>query len=169
MRLHWNWGVFPFFSPPEKPQVKIDTAVLENLISSCWPSWGIRERKIARRTLKDLKEGAGTKLERELTGLKCANARSATDHGEMMTDNIAHWVRQKFVAGPFKQPPFKDFRVNALMAVAQKTKIRPVMNLSAPSGTSFNDAVRREAVRKLEMSSAKLFGHEVVRAGRGLA
>ncbi len=161
------WINFPFFSPPAKPQGKIDTAVLEDLISSCWPTWGVRERKIAQRTLKDLKEGAGTQLERDLTGLKCANAKSAIVHGEMMTDNIAHWVRQKFVAGPFKQPPFKSFRVNALMAVAQKTKIRPVLNLSAPGGTSFNDAVRPEAVRKLEMSSARQFGHEVVRAGKG--
>ncbi len=48
------WKNFPFFSPPAKPQGKIDTAVLENLISSCWLSWGVRERKIVRKARKSL-------------------------------------------------------------------------------------------------------------------
>ena len=54
-----------------------------------------------------------------------------------------------------------------MMAVEQKTKIRPVMNLSAPKGGAFNDAVLPEKLRKLEMSSANLVGHEILQAGRG--
>ena len=53
------------------------------------------------------------------------------------------------------------------MAVQQKNKIRPILNLSAPKHFSFNDAVDETRVRKLEMSSASLFARALRRAGRG--
>ena len=69
------------------------------------------------------------------------------------------------VAGPFDSPPLENFRVNPLMAVKQKNKVRPILNLSAPKIFSFNDAVIENSLRKLEMSSAALFA----RALRGPA
>jgi hypothetical protein len=77
----------------------------------------------------------------------------------MITDTIGAWVTAKIVAGPFAKTPFRNFRTNALMAVSQRDKVRLVMNLSTPKGDSFNDAVAEEFVQKLEMSSARLFGH----------
>ena len=53
------------------------------------------------------------------------------------------------------------------MAVQQKTKIRPILNLSAPKTISFNDAVNDHRVRKLIMSSAALFAKALRRAGKG--
>ena len=85
----------------------------------------------------------------------------------MLTDTIAHWVKNKLVAGPFQRPPLRNFRSNPLMAVKQKNKIRPVLNLSAPVGASFNEAVNPDSLRKLSMSTAKEFGYEILRAGRG--
>jgi hypothetical protein len=85
----------------------------------------------------------------------------------MMTDTIAAWVQKEMVAGPFEKRPFKVFRVNPLMAVAQKDKVRPIMNLSAPKQKSFNDFVDENDVAKLEMSSARLFGNALVEAGKG--
>ena len=160
------WAMFPFFAPKPEVQSRVDVNELEKLVSECWHDWPARKRKIARRTIKILKEGALTKLQIPLPAMQCANAKSALQHGEMLTDTVAHWVKEKMVAGPFKRPPLEDFRVNAMMAVAQKNKIRPVMNLSTPAGASFNEAIRPETVRKLEMSSAKLFGQGIVRAGR---
>ena len=69
------------------------------------------------------------------------NAKSAFTHGALLTDTIAQWVKNKMVAGPFDEPPLANFRVNPLMAVQQKTKVRPILNLSAPKKFSFNDAV----------------------------
>jgi hypothetical protein len=43
------------------------------------------------------------------------------------------------------------------MEVVQRTKVRPILNLSTPLGRSFKDAVQPERVDKLKMSSAKLF------------
>ena len=53
------------------------------------------------------------------------------------------------------------------MAAVQKTKVRPILNLSAPAGSSFNDAVDKNHLRKLSMSSAKKFSQTLVRMGKG--
>ena len=83
-----------------------------------------------------------------------------------MTDNVAHWVKQGFVRGPFSKPPLKNFRINPLMAAIQKDKIRPILNLSAPKGQSFNEAIDPLKLDKLTMSSPKLFGYTVKLAGK---
>ena len=75
------------------------------------------------------------------------------------------------VAGPFAGPhfpPLENFRVNSLMAVKQKNKVRPILNLSAPKYASFNDAVDENCVRKLEMSWASLFENAFGKQGGGL-
>jgi len=54
-----------------------------------------------------------------------------------------------------------------MMAVEQKDKIRIVMNLSAPEGKSYNDAVNETALEKVSMSSARLFGYTLVECGLG--
>jgi hypothetical protein len=64
-------------------------------------------------------------------------------------------------------PPHPEFRVNPLMAVVQKTKVRPILNLSAPKGNSFNDAVNVWEVESLQMSTPRLFGESLVKAGKG--
>ena len=115
--------------------------------------------------MRNLKRGARTQLGKTLPGLDAKNAASAFEEGEMMTDNIACWVDRKFVAGPFRRKPYKEFRVNPLMAVRQRTKVRPILNLSSPEGGSFNDAVHAAALKKLTMSTAREFGQAIRRAG----
>jgi hypothetical protein len=53
------------------------------------------------------------------------------------------------------------------MAAVQRTKIRPIMNLSAAKGASFNDAVDESCIDLLKMSSAKLFAEALVQSGEG--
>jgi hypothetical protein len=65
-----------------------------------------------------------------------------------ITDALAGWIKAGFVAGPFAKPPLKKLRVNPLMAA----EVRPILNLSAPKGYSFNDAVDPFGVDKLKMS-----------------
>jgi hypothetical protein len=55
---------------------------------------------------KTFRAGAKTELIRELPTLKCRNARSVFENGEMITDTIGAWVTAKIVAGPFAKPPF---------------------------------------------------------------
>ncbi len=69
--------------------------------------------------------------------------------------------------GPFAAPPLKSFRANPLMAAVQKTKVRPILNLSSPKGRSFNDAVNPWHLQKLTMSSPRLFGESLIKMGEG--
>ena len=52
------------------------------------------------------------------------------------------------------------------MAEKQKTKVRPILNLSAPKQASFNDFVNENHIRKLEMSSAAKFDDAVKSCGK---
>jgi hypothetical protein len=54
-----------------------------------------------------------------------------------------------------------------MMAVEQRNKIRIIMNLSAPKGSSFNDAIDELALEKISMSSARLFGYSLTDCGVG--
>ena len=147
------------------PRIKVP--VLARLIQKCWWDWDIHQRKDAKIALKILREGARTNLNKPLGPLRAKNAESAFENGVFLTDNIAKWVSQGVVAGPFKRKPLKNFRVNPLMAVPQKNKIRPILNLSAPRGQSFNDAVEMLKLKKLRMSSARLFSEEIAKKGKG--
>jgi hypothetical protein len=140
---------------------------LENFAAVCRPNWDCHQRKKAKKIVSILKNGSRTQLTKNLPEITCKNAKSAIEHGEMMTDTIASWVKKGVLAGPFRTKPLKNFRINPLMAVAQKDKVRPILNLSSPKNRSFNDAVLETAISKLEMSSAKIFREEIFKHGRG--
>jgi hypothetical protein len=54
-----------------------------------------------------------------------------------------------------------------LMAKKEKTKVRPILNLSSPKGKSFNDAVDKVPLLKLTMSSPSIFGQLLLTLGTG--
>jgi len=160
------WSIFPEnFNKKIKHTVRIK--VLKNLIQKCWFSWTLPQRKLAKKTLRRLQGLEPISLKRKISGIRTKNAKSATKNGQFMTDVICTWVKKGYVAGPYKEPPFPDFRVNPLMAVVQKNKIRPVLNLSAPKNNSLNDYIDMLTIEKLNMSSPKLFAEELKKAGQG--
>jgi hypothetical protein len=117
--------------------------------------------------LQNLEHGTTAKLQRELPSITCKNAASAFKNGEMITDSIVQWIKNGFVAGPFHNPPLTGFRSNMLLAKREKTKVRPILNLSSPKGSSFNDAVDKTDLLKLTMSSASKFGQLLLIWGKG--
>jgi len=139
---------------------------MQKTIQKHWFQWNAHQRKTAKILLNTLKKGATTDLKHGLKELSCKNTKSANGNGEILTDTIGHWVKSKMVAGPYRKKPFKDFRINPLMAVVQKSKVRPILNLSSPKDSSFNDAVNEFCIKKLEMSSAKLFSQTIFTAGK---
>jgi hypothetical protein len=159
------WKVFPSHYPTAVYS-PVNIEKLENLIKICWYDWTDSERLTAQKALSRVKGEIPVKFTHELPGINERNAKSAIENGAQMTDALADWILKKFVAGPFGEPPFKKFRSNPLMAVVQKTKVRPILNLSSPSGASFNDAVVPESVDKLKMCSAKMFADSLIKAGR---
>jgi len=160
------WQTFPHHRK-KKFAARLKTKALARLIQICWWDWDRHQRRDAKIALRILKKGAITTLTHQLGPLNTKNAASAAIHCEFLTDNIAKWVSGGVVAGPFRRKPLRNFRVNPLMAVQQKGKIRPILNLSSPKGSSFNDAVNELRLKKLTMSSARIFANEIVKMGKG--
>jgi hypothetical protein len=121
----------------------------------------------AEAVMHDLSEGAVAPLSRVLPPIKVPNSPTVAVHGQVFKDTVAWWIRQGCVAGPFKTPPLLGFRSNSMIAVEQKGKVRPIMNLSAPEGDSYNDAVIEDRLDTVVMSSARQFGYTMVECGKG--
>ena len=136
------------------------------MIKKCWFDWSPAQRETAKRALRNADGGALTKLKKTLGPLKAKNVRSAHKNGMWMTDAIATWVKKGLLAGPFSRVPLGGFRQNPMMAVEQRTKVRPIMNLSAPVGEAFNEEVDTRDLFKLKMSSTKLFRDALLKMGR---
>jgi hypothetical protein len=160
------WKTFPTHYP-EKISKKVNVPILKQYVDKCWNKWSYAKKKVAKQSMDRLDGKVPVALQKELKGIMCKNAKSAVVNGRFMTDTIGSWIKKKYVAGPFDQPPMRGFRVNPLMAVVQKTKVRPIMNLSSPKGESFNDAVDMACVQKLTMSSPRLFADSLIRYGQG--
>ncbi len=79
---------------------------------------------------------------------------------------VADWINAGFVAGPFKQPPLDNFRVNRMIAIVKGPKVRPVLNVSEPNGLSFNDNVDKLQVERVTMDNARTFSFTLLEAGK---
>jgi hypothetical protein len=122
---------------------------------------------MAFRTITNLTEGASAFQQSYLPGWKGKNANSLEENGIVFTDTLASWIKKGFVSGPFFFDPVEDFRSNTMQAIVQKDKVRPVMNLSAPEGKSYNDNIIEYSSRKVTMATAKKFAYTLRRSGKG--
>ena len=84
-------------------------------------------------------------------------------------DALATFVSKKFMAGPISDPDWTKFKINSLMAVPKNNgDYRPVGNLSAPKGFSFNDWVDVMFLDQwpVKMTTAHQFAKVLVEEGR---
>ncbi len=161
------WAQFPFNDLPTSIHSKIDVACLQGLIKESSRLMTVAELARADRAVSFLLKGAPSYQIRDLPQVFCRNDESAYQYGEMLTDTLAAWVSEGFLAGPFKSPPLPRFRVNPLKVVVKPDKVRPVLNVSSPIGASFNDNICEERMEKVVMSSAKKFSESILVAGKG--
>jgi hypothetical protein len=161
------WKGYPSRSLPFKPTTRISTKVLAKKISAVKNQWTVHQKTTANAAYKSLTEGANAYQECELPGEIMKNAPSIIQHGNSFTTTLKEWIEKGFVAGPFFSPPMAHFRANVLMAEEQKDKVRPILNLSSPKGSSFNCNVKKLAVPKTYQSSARLFGQTLLKVGHG--
>jgi len=152
---------------PDKPTTRIRTNQLEKEIKLVKHKWTIHQKKDAEKALNNLRNGAEAYQKSELKGAILRNAASAYKFGPEVTANIEKWLQEKYLAGPFLEPPLEGFRANSIMAIEQNNKVRLVLNMSYPKGDSFNDNVDEVAVGRVTMSSPKQFGQALVKAGEG--
>lgn len=160
------WDRFPSSPLPTEPSTPIDADKLEAEVFGVWDALTSQEKGIADKTINDLRFGADAGGATRLGGCFSENSEAVYKHGEAFTDLLASWVSKGYVAGPFSDPPFESFRVNPLKIVEQKDKIRPVLNMSAPAGLSYNDAIKDSSLRKVRMASAGEFGMALKEYGK---
>ena len=99
--------------------------------------------------------GANLEIDRsKLPPLKVPNAKEMTSSivGPIFSDKLASGIKEKIYSGPF-DAPLPDSRLNGLFVIEQGPKHRIITDLSQPAGASFNDAVRKDRLRKLRMST----------------
>jgi len=161
------WKTFPFNPLPAGPSTAVRADKLKILIKRYGGSWSQSKRRVAARAVKNLLKGAKPAMAKDLPPLDATNAGTAILNGREVTDTIADWIQKGFVAGPFDEPPLKNFRCNPIMAVIQPSKIRPVLNMSAPKGASYNEALNEAHIPKLSMATARDFSYSAAAAGKG--
>jgi len=118
------------------------------------------------KTVDYLINGAPSCQDKSLPGCMVKNAKTSYKNGRIVTDNIGTWCKEGVICGPYDSPPFKKFRSNCLMGIEQNDKIRIVLNVSLPENFSFNSNIKEEKMEKVKMSSARLFGYSVKKAGK---
>ncbi len=160
------WSNFPYRDLPKKASTRINVRNFRNLINENRNSLTKMENKRADKVLSDLQQGADSYQRATLPPITVPNTKSAIEHGALMTDKIASWIEDGFVAGPFDSPPMPGFRANPLMAVIRNGKVRPVLNMSGPLGASFNDNVDETKLEKVHMDTARGFGFKLKEAGK---
>jgi len=160
------WKLFPSRELPKHAETNVDGEALQDMLLRKRDS--LTEMQFARgmKTVNYVKHGADCAQSSELPACMQKNAKNAVQYGDAVTDTVATWIKQGFVAGPFNSPPMDKFRVNCLMAIAQETKIRPVLNGSLPEGNSLNSNVDSRKVEKVSMCSARCFSYSVIEAGK---
>jgi len=161
------WKNFPKRELPKKATTRINTRNFAKLVKKYKPEMTRAEGKRADRIVRDLQQGAEAYQKSKLPPMTAPNAKSAYQHGALITDKIASWIKEGFVAGPFDSPPAEGFRANPLIAIVRNGKVRPVLNMSGPRGQSFNDNVDKSKLEKVHMDTAGTFGQKLLEAGTG--
>ena len=76
---------------------------------------------------------------------RARNLSSSLHHRDFVDTHLATSVSAGQTAGPFNQPPFRDFVCSGVGVVPKKSgKLRLIHHLSAPRGTSINDGIPKE-------------------------
>ena len=161
------WKDFPQRALPNQPSTRVNISALKKLARNVGSKFNIHQKESAQETILHLSKGAPAYQKDKLPGGLMRNASSARKYGAVFTQVLHDWLEEGFVAGPFMSPPLSEFRANSLMAVEQKGKVRPILNMSYPVGDSFNDNIDQISVPKVRMSSAKQFGQAILQAGKG--
>jgi len=161
------WKYFPSRQLPKTPSTRVNTNALKEEIRKATKKFTIHETRGAKVTIENLTNGAPAFQQSQLPGCRLKNASSVIKHGPMFTEKVETWIEEGFMAGPFPLPPLPDFRANSIMAVEQKGKVRPILNMSYPKDKSFNDNIDEDKVQKVKMSSAIQFSQSILKAGKG--
>ena len=96
--------------------------------------------------LNGFKSGFSIHYSGPIKSVECKNLKSANQNPDIVRKKIAKELSEDRIAGPFTEPPFKNFRVSPIGLVEKKTKgeYRMIHHLSYPRGDSVNDFIDPE-------------------------
>ncbi len=161
------WEKSPKKDLPTTAETEINVKLLEEKVKALRSSMTIHQFERSMKAVDYLKNGAPAFQKNTLPGCFVKNADSTLRYGREITDNIATWVNEGYAAGPFDSPLCANFRVNPFIAVVQPGKVRPVLDVSSPSGESFNSSVCEHETETVKLASARQFSQLVLDCGHG--
>jgi hypothetical protein len=161
-----DWEAFPKKEIPAGQETRINIEELKRIIDRNKENLLDHELRRAQRTISYLVEGAPAHQVRRLKSCLVKNKIPSSEANGAVLETVANWVKEGFVAGPFRQPPLDNFRVNGMIAIIKGQKVRPVLNVSEPSGTFFNDNVDKYQVERVTMDNARTFSYTLLEAGK---
>ena len=165
------WDNFPKVSlpDPDKPRTPLDADAYERLFIEHRDKLLQSTQIKVINTIKNLRHGADSLVDVEavlpLYDVNSTSMYSKPQIGQFYTDQLATLMKGGYVSGPFEKPPFDDFRVNSLFVIEQSNKYRPILNLSSPCYSSFNDAIDDDLLDKVTMSSPVIVASKIKRIG----
>jgi hypothetical protein len=160
------WSKFPFNPLSTVPKSKVWAPELENALHKV--KMDLTAQQLARglKVVKNIKEGAPAFQIKVLPPTDIPNSETCFVHGKYLTDTLATWVKNEIVAGPFITPPCPGFRANSVAVIKKGAKVRPIINMSEPKGSSFNHNVNEKAVEKVWMATGQSFSYTFKEAGK---
>ena len=128
---------------------------VRHLMSECQTNMGDQ-------VISDLTFGADTLVdEQKLPQLTVPNPPMSREDCIHLADSIATWLNKGFVAGPFDRSPLDNLRTNPIFVISRNGKHRPILDMSSPPGSSFNDAIIEHKVPKLVMANPKTIADQI--------
>ena len=164
------WKLFPFRGVPLGPSTPIDVPAFKEIILKCRHRFNNFHDNLSRLVLDDLTFGADTMTQLEyLPPLTCVNPIDLSDSEVCahLNDQICSWVKKGYVCGPFDDPPLANFRCNPLFAHVKRGKVRPILNLSAPEGRSYNDFIPKQSLLKINSATPRMIADYLYQLGPG--
>lgn len=166
------WSSFPFNPLPieSKPNTPVSSKKLDELFWLYYEDLSPVMREFCQMTISDLTHGADSLIDfNKVQPLFDVNSSNMfkKQQGSFFTDQLVTMIKKGFVSGPFSEPPFDNLRVNSLFIIEQPDKYRPILNLSAPEGLSFNEAIDDYRMTKVIMSSPVKVAKKLSHIGQG--
>jgi hypothetical protein len=112
-----DWRAFPRKSIPLRPETRVNAQRLEEIVDQHEHLLLEQEVKRARRTLDYLRNGAPALQLAKLKSCLVENKLATGEARSAVLKTVGDWISKGYVAGPFKEPPLDDFRVNGLIAI----------------------------------------------------
>jgi hypothetical protein len=112
-----DWTSFLFKKIPRKPETRVNIEALEKLVNENKDKLLMQELERAVRTIDYLRNGAPALQLAKLKSCLVPNKLMTADARAAVLKTIEDWIRKGFVAGPFKEPPLDNFRVNGMIAI----------------------------------------------------